>query len=154
MISDHDRLIVIEREIARIARRIGEPRGRDTRGGRAVLSARVGDEVAALVRCSARQSGRTISDWVRQVILAAVNQPSTGHVPEVPSERGSHMRPRTLPTSASANETARRTLSTNFADQARLAAADAAVMADSCARPHQDSGDGAVFLPGSPWARR
>jgi hypothetical protein len=146
-ISDHDRLAAIERDLARIARRLGEPRRRDKRDGREVLSVRVGDEVAALVRRSARQSGRTISDWVRQVILAAVNQPSTDHLTEL-RELPSPFMARTLP-----HDAVRQAITDSLARQARLTDAGAAVMIDRRPRDAR-SDDGAVFLPGSPWARR
>jgi hypothetical protein len=97
MISDHDRLIAIERDLARIARRLGEPRYREKRDGREILSVRIGDELAALVRRTARHRGCTIADLLRPAILAAVNHPSTELLTEQPSEAGLHMRPRIAP---------------------------------------------------------
>jgi hypothetical protein len=112
------RLATIERQLARLMR---EPRHRDKRDGRAVLAVRVGDELASLVRLAAPRQGRTISDLLRPAIIAAVNQPSTQR-----SELHSPaFMPRTLP-----REAARQALSSSLGEQARLAAAGAAVMAD------------------------
>ena len=78
------RLGAIEHEIARIARRLGESRCRGKRDGRAVLSVRVGDDLAPLVRRTARHRGCTIAELLRPAMLAAVaaNQPSTGTLTE------------------------------------------------------------------------
>ena len=96
-LNDDGRLAAVEREVGRLARRLGEPRFRDKRDGRAVLSIRVGDEIAAIVRHTAQQRGCTIADLLRPAILLAVNHPSTEGPAESLPERPSHLRSRTAP---------------------------------------------------------
>jgi len=57
----------------------------------------MGDQLAALVRQTARQRGCTIADLIRPAILAAVNQPSTEHLSEIHREHPAVFTPRTLP---------------------------------------------------------
>jgi hypothetical protein len=139
MDSELERLAAVERQIAHLARRIGDRQYRDTRDGRAVLSVRVGDEVAALVRRAARERGCTIADLVRPAILAAVSQPSTHQLTERPSEQGFHMQARTIAKTPVPSDTARQALSTTLAEQARLARADAAVISDRRSRNLQNA---------------
>jgi hypothetical protein len=130
---DGARLAAIERDMAQLVRLFGERRHRDKRDGSAILSVRIGDELAALVRRTARQRGCTIADLLRPAIRAAVNQPSTEPLSEFPPA----FMPRTLPREAS-----RQALSTSLAEQAHLAAAGAAVMTDRRSR------DGRMTEPG------
>jgi hypothetical protein len=143
---DGARLAAIERDLAQLVRLSSERRHRDKRDGRAILGVRIGDELAALVRRTARQRGCTISDLLRPAILnaVAVNQPLTEHLTELPSERGVHMRPRTLaaPRDQFGRDRSRQSISDNLAEQARLAAAGAATMAGRQAR------DGRLTEPG------
>jgi hypothetical protein len=139
-LSQDDRITALERCMSRLERRFGEPRYRDKRDGRAVLSVRVGDEVVALVRRAARERGCTIADLLRPAIISAVSQPSTDHLSEIKPTAGLHMRPRTIAeTGPPATERARQALSGNLAEQARLAAADAAVSAGCQPRQAHDA---------------
>lgn len=126
------RLDAIEREIAALNRRLGEPRRRDKRDGRAVLAVRVGDELAALVRGIARQRGCSIADLLRPAILRAVNEPQTEPLTPLAGERLFPGQPRRMP--AAPDPKVRARIRTSLADQARLAAADAATVADRRSR--------------------
>jgi hypothetical protein len=156
---DGARLAAIERDLAQLVRLSGERRHRDKRDGRAILGVRVGDELAALVRRTARQRGCTISDLLRPAILnaVAVNPPLTEHLTELPSERDVHMRPRMLavPRDQFGRDRTRQTISDNLSEQARLKDADAATMVG---RPPPDgrlTEPGMLTeLPGSLRARR
>jgi hypothetical protein len=81
------RLDRIERQLAGLAGRFSEPHCSDKREGRAILSVRVGDELAALVRLAARQRGCTIADLLRPAIATAVNLPSTHQLSEIHSHK-------------------------------------------------------------------
>jgi hypothetical protein len=138
--SPDDRITALERAVSRLQSRLGEQRYRDKRDGRAVLSVRVGDELAALVRLTARRQGRRISDLLRPAILAAVNQPSTEHLAELPPDRGLHMHARKLAAPSIASD--RALIRVGLAERARLAAADAAATADRRPRAQQDKNPG------------
>ena len=136
--SPDDRITALERAVSRLQSRLGEHRYRDTRDGQAVLSVRVGDELAALVRLTARRQGRTLSDLLRPAILAAVNQPSTEHLTELPPDRGLHMHARKLAAPSMSSD--RNGISVGLAERAKLAAADAAVTADRRSRDLRSAG--------------
>ena len=129
------RLDAIERQMATLNRRFGEPRRRDKRDGRAVLAVRVGDELAALVRGVARQRGCTIADLLRPAILRAVNEPQTQPLAPLAGERLFLGQPRKMP--AALDPKVRARISTSLADQARLTAADAATTEDRRSRDYR-----------------
>src|SRR3954471_1351496 len=71
-VSQDERLSRIEFTLQRLESRLcgrGHSKARD---GRAVLAVRVGDELAELVRRTARQRGCTIADLLRPAILATI----------------------------------------------------------------------------------
>jgi hypothetical protein len=117
------------------------PRYRDVRDGRAVLSVRIGDELAALVRRTAHQRGCTIADLLRPAIRAAVNQPSTEPLSEFPPTFTPHKLPR---------EATRQAITRSLTEQAGLAAADAARTAGRLPRDGRMTEPGIMTeLPGS-----
>jgi hypothetical protein len=117
--------------------------------GNPVLGARFSPGEAAALRQYATHHNCTISDIIREGVRTVIQPSNT--LAEQPPFPAMPMRPRTLPPGQAAT---RQALSNSLAEKTRLAGAEAAVLADRRSRPHQGSGDGAVFLPGSPWARR
>ena len=126
------RLDAIERQMATLNRRFGEPRRRDKRDGRAVLAVRVGDELAALVRGVARQRGCTIADLLRPAILRAVNEPQTQ--PPIPLAGERHFPGQSRKMAVARDPGVNARIGTSLAHQAHLAAAGAATMADRRSR--------------------
>jgi hypothetical protein len=99
-----------------------------------VLGARFSPEEAAALRRYAVRQNCTLSDIIREGVRAVI-QPSNTHLAERPQFPATTMRPRTLP---NGQATTRQALSDSLAEQARLTAADAAVMADR--RPREGRG--------------
>jgi hypothetical protein len=91
--------------------------------GNPVLGARFSPEDRAALRAHAARHDRTISDIIREGVRAVI-QPSNALPGERPQFPATPMRPRTLPPGQG---TIRQALSNSLAEQARLAAADAAV---------------------------
>jgi hypothetical protein len=118
------------------------------RDGNAILGARFSPIEAAELRQHAARHNRTISEVIREAVRAVV-QPSNDMLIETLRPDALPVSPRTLPREP---DRTRQTLSSRFAEQEWLTEADAATMADRRSRDGR-SGDGAVFLPGSPWGR-
>src|SRR5262249_43955077 len=121
-------------------RHSGKAPYRDKRDGRTVLSVRVGDEVVALVRRTARERQCTIADLLRPAILSAIgaNPPSSGILTE-PAPGRAFPPVRRLATAPS--QPVRNAITDSLAS-ARLVAADAAVTNDQRSRHQQNSPPG------------
>jgi hypothetical protein len=137
-IDDDQRLAAVEQKLDLLLRRSGEPRCRDKRDGRTVLSVRVGDEVVSLVRRTAQQRQCTIADLLRPAILSAIaeNPPSSGTLAEpAPGQAFPPVR-RLAPTRSLA---VRNAITEGLTERARLTAADAAVTSDRRSRDQQNA---------------
>jgi hypothetical protein len=136
----------IERRVARLERRLGD-RKRPGDGQR-VLSVRAGDERIARVHQAARRRGCTLTTIINEAIDHGIG-PSTGPLSEPQQEQPKVFAPRTLP-----REAARQSLSNILAEQARLATADAAVMADRRPRDGRMTETGMMTEPAGFGSRR
>jgi hypothetical protein len=126
-IDDHSnlsaRLEAVESLLAGLARRLGERKR--PRDGRTALTVRLGDQLVAQVRDLAQQRRCTVSQLLREA-LQSVIPPSSAPF-HAHREQPVSFLPRRL-------EVPRKAISANLAEQARLAAADAATMVDRRSR--------------------
>jgi hypothetical protein len=140
------RVDAIERRVDGLARRLGDRKR--PRDGQRVLSVRAGDERIARVHEAARRRGCTLTTIMNEAIDHVIG-PSTLPLSEPRQEQSKVFTPRTLP-----REAARQSLSNSLAEQARLATADAAVMADRRPRDGRMTETGMMTEPAGFGTRR
>jgi hypothetical protein len=139
-------LDALEQWRAGVARQLGERKR--PRDGRRALSVRAGEERIARVHEAARRRGCTLTEILNEAIDYVI-RPSTQPLSEPHSSPPAFMS-RTLP-----REDTRQSITTSLAERARLAAADAATMADRRPPDGRITEPGRLTeLPGSLRARR